>query len=99
MFFLFFLSVCFGCEKTEPRFKDNGPYYVATLIGEAYANCLEKSSNCPGVTWGDLEDLFAEHSEFLELFEEYQAGRMPNFLSFKVRLLEFLCGCLKSFYL
>ena len=71
-------------KKVEARMQDNGPYYVATLIGEAYAHCLEEEKHCPGLSWNELEDFFAEDPNLRNLFQEYMDGRMPNFLSFKV---------------
>jgi hypothetical protein len=44
-----------------------------------------EEKHCPGLAWGDLEDLIVDNEELLQLFNEYHEGRMPNYLSFKVR--------------
>jgi hypothetical protein len=67
---------------------DNGPLYIATLIGEAYAHCITEGYHCPGMTWADLEDLFLYNEQVGYLFAEYLENLMPNYLSFKFRALD-----------
>lgn len=64
---------------------EHGGVYVALLLGEQLQRCeREAPGTCHGITWADLEEIFALAAPIDRLWQQYRAGRLANYESFKV---------------